>query len=146
MANKMIRVCLILCIVVFLVGCPDSRYPVVNEVDANSYLSEFKKELVKKWPNNKTLDIVFHGHSVPAGYFKTPNVNTLSAYPHLVLEKLKAQYPFAVINTIVTSIGGENSVKGVTRFKDEVLNKSQDYLAQGGTFLLPLPEVSIVSI
>ena len=23
-----------------------------------------------KWPRNRTINIVFHGHSVPAGYFK----------------------------------------------------------------------------
>ena len=30
-------------------------------------------------------------------------------------------------------------------FKDEVLRKRQDYLKQGGKFIVPLPEVSIVS-
>jgi len=33
---------------------------------------------------------VFHVLSVPAGYFKTPKVNTWSAYPNLVLKKLKS--------------------------------------------------------
>jgi hypothetical protein len=38
---------------------------------------------------NRTINIVFHGHSVPSGYFKTPQVNTLSSYPHIFLKKLK---------------------------------------------------------
>jgi lysophospholipase L1-like esterase len=100
----------------------------IDEAQTSTYLSELKKELQIKWPKNKTINIVFHGHSVPSGYFKTPNVNTLSAYPQLVLKKLKAKYPYAVINTIVTSIGGENSVQGEARFNDEVLNHKPDVL------------------
>jgi lysophospholipase L1-like esterase len=81
-----------------------------------------------EWPKNKTINIVFHGHSVPAGYFKTPNVNTLQAYPNLTLKKLKEIYPFAVINTIVTAIGGENSVKGAQRFERDVLIHKPDII------------------
>ncbi len=71
---------------------------------------------------------MFHGHSVPAGYFKTPVVNTLEAYPSQVLRALKAEYPFAVINIINTSIGGENSESGAERFETEVLNHRPDVL------------------
>ena len=117
-----------LCCVALFCGCTASRFVIAKEVDAHNYLSEVKQELLKKWPDNKTINIVFHGHSVPSGYFKTPNVNTLAAYPHLVLEKLKEKYPYAVINTIVTGIGGENSVKGVARFKNTVLNHKPDVL------------------
>ena len=45
--------------------------------EKETYLADFKKELSKQWPDNRTLNIVFHGHSVPSGYFKTPAVNTL---------------------------------------------------------------------
>ena len=96
--------------------------------DSNHYLDDLKKELQIEWPANRAINIVFHGHSVPAGYFKTPVVNTLGAYPHLVLQKIKAAYPLAVVNTIVTSIGGENSVKGAKRFDAEVLNHNPDVL------------------
>ena len=72
--------------------------------------------------------MVFHGHSVPAGYFKTPQVNTLSAYPALALKKIKALYPYAVVNVIVTAIGGENSVLGASRFDDDVLVHQPDLL------------------
>lgn len=91
---------------------------VANPAD---YLIELKTELQKKWPNNRTVNIIFHGHSVPAGYFKTPQVNTLSAYPNLFLKKLKSIYPYAVVNVIVTAIGGENSVQGAERFENDVL-------------------------
>ncbi|WP_310558558.1 SGNH/GDSL hydrolase family protein [Flavobacterium sp.] len=96
--------------------------------DSNSYLSDLKSKMQIEWPKNKTINIVFHGHSVPAGYFKTPNVNTLQAYPNLTLKKLKEIYPFAVINIIVTAIGGENSVKGAQRFERDVLIHKPDLI------------------
>jgi acyl-CoA thioesterase-1 len=94
----------------------------------SDYLSEVKQELKKEWPNNRTINLVFHGHSVPAGYFKTPIVNTFDSYPFQVLQQLKEKYPFAVINVINTSIGGENSVSGQKRFLTEVLNHKPDVL------------------
>lgn len=93
-----------------------------------TYLSALKAELVKKWPENRTINLVFHGHSVPTGYFVTPNVNTLDAYPHALLTRLKQLYPFAVINVITTSVGGENSEQGQKRLKNEVLIHRPDVL------------------
>ncbi|REG94373.1 SGNH/GDSL hydrolase family protein [Algoriphagus antarcticus] len=94
----------------------------------SDYLNELKLELQQKWPGNRTINLVFHGHSVPAGYFKTPVVNTLESYPYLVLQELKAQYPFAVINVINTSIGGEDSKSGAQRFESGVLIHKPDVL------------------
>lgn len=99
-----------------------------REIIDATYLNDLKIELQKEWPKNRTINVVFHGHSVPAGYFKTPVVNTLSAYPNLVLEELKSNYPYAVVNVIITSIGGENSVSGAKRFDNEVLNYQPDVL------------------
>jgi lysophospholipase L1-like esterase len=96
--------------------------------DQVTYLSDLKSEMQKEWPKNRTINIVFHGHSVPAGYFKTPQVNTLAAYPNLFLKKLKAIYPLAVVNVIVTAIGGENSVKGAERFERDVLTHKPDLI------------------
>jgi acyl-CoA thioesterase I len=93
-----------------------------------TYLAEIKAELVKQWPKNRTVNLVFHGHSVPSGYFKTPVVSTLEAYPFLVLEGLKKHYPHAVINAITTAIGGENSEQGQKRFKRQVLTHQPDVL------------------
>ncbi|MBT5425969.1 MAG: SGNH/GDSL hydrolase family protein [Bacteroidetes bacterium] len=96
--------------------------------DPASYLNELKSELQVQWPKNRTINIVFHGHSVPAGFFKTPIVNSLSAYPHLFLKELKSIYPYAVVNTIVTAIGGENSISGAKRFENDVLVHKPDVL------------------
>ncbi|MDD4190508.1 MAG: GDSL-type esterase/lipase family protein [Mangrovibacterium sp.] len=99
-----------------------------GQIADSTYLSELKTELQKKWPENRTINLVFHGHSVPAGYFATPDVRTLDAYPHLVLKQLKALYPYAVINVITTAIGGENSLQGVKRFEGDVLTHKPDVL------------------
>jgi lysophospholipase L1-like esterase len=96
--------------------------------NTSDYLNDLKIELQKKWPENRTINLVFHGHSVPAGYFKTPIVNTLESYPYLVLQELKAQYPYAVINVINTSIGGEDSKSGAQRFESDVLIHKPDLL------------------
>lgn len=96
--------------------------------DQSGYLQEIKMELEKKWPENRTINLVFHGHSVPAGYFKTPVVNTLDSYPFLLLQRLKVRYPHAVINIINTAIGGENSIEGEKRFVSEVLIHKPDVL------------------
>lgn len=99
-----------------------------NSTGTANYLNDLKTELQVEWPKNRTINIVFHGHSVPAGYFKTPDVNTISAYPSLVLKEIKSIYPYAVVNVIVTAIGGENSVKGAERFETDVLIHKPDVL------------------
>lgn len=91
-----------------------------------SYLTDVKAELQKVWPENRTINLVFHGHSVPTGYGDRHEVHTLEAYPHLLLEKLKGKYPYAPINIIVTAIGGENSIQGAARFENEVLTHQPD--------------------
>lgn len=100
----------------------------IAQTDPQTYLATIKTALQKKWPDNRTINLVFHGHSVPSGYFQTPAVHTLEAYPHQVLQQLKEQYPYAVINVITTSIGGENSVQGAKRFEKEVLPHHPDVL------------------
>jgi lysophospholipase L1-like esterase len=78
------------------------------------------------WPKNRIVNFVFHGHSVPAGYFKTPDVRTFDAYPHLLHVTLKQRFPLAQLNVIVTSIGGENSDSGAPRFERDVLAHNPD--------------------
>lgn len=80
------------------------------------------------WPKNRAINVVFHGHSVPAGFHKTPEVKTFESYPHLVHVKMKAQYPHAVINVITTAIGGENSIPGAARFERDVLSMKPDII------------------
>lgn len=98
------------------------------QVADTSYLSATKTELNKVWPKNRLVNVVFHGHSGPAGYWTNHEVHTLESYPHMVMQALKKKYPYAVINVIVTAIGGENSMKGATRFESEVLTHHPDVL------------------
>ncbi|MFT4018117.1 MAG: SGNH/GDSL hydrolase family protein [Agriterribacter sp.] len=93
-----------------------------------TYLSSLHQLFKAQWPNNRTINIVFHGHSVPAGYFKTPDIKTMEAYPELTLQYVSALYPNAVVNVIKTCIGGENSVSGAARFYSTVLNHRPDIL------------------
>ncbi|HOV76836.1 MAG TPA: SGNH/GDSL hydrolase family protein [Sedimentisphaerales bacterium] len=87
----------------------------------DSYLHEVVAELSRQWPQNRTVNVVCHGHSVPAGYFRTPVVDTFNAYPHLLHRGLKERFPYAVVNVVVTAIGGENAEAGAKRFERDVL-------------------------
>lgn len=93
-----------------------------------TYLAELVRILQTHWPENRTVNVVCHGHSVPSGYFATPMVETFHAYPHLLHAGLKHRFPFAVVNVIVTAIGGENSSRGAERFDSEVLGHRPDVL------------------
>jgi len=94
--------------------------------DKATYLADVAALLAKPWPGNRTVNVVCHGHSVPAGYFKTPAVDTFNAYPHLLHKGLKDAFGLAVINVIVTAIGGENSESGAARFERDVLSLKPD--------------------
>jgi len=91
-----------------------------------TYLADLVTVMNTHWPDNRCINIVCHGHSVPAGYFATPRVDSLNAYPHLLYVGLKERYPYAVINVIVTAIGGENSESGLKRFERDVLTHKPD--------------------
>ena len=52
----------------------------------------------------------------------------MAAYPALVHKQIKEMYPYAVVNIIVTAIGGENAVQGVKRFDNEVMIHKPDVL------------------
>ncbi len=106
-------------------GATGTEVPIA---DKGTYLSDLGQLMQAEWPQNRTINIVCHGHSVPAGYFKTPVVDTFNAYPHLLHQALKARFPHAVINVIVTSIGGENSERGAQRFKTDVLPHRPDVI------------------
>lgn len=112
----------------FLCFIAHSQNTESKNVNPDTYLSGIKTELQEEWPKNRTINLVFHGHSVPAGFFKPPQVSTLSAYPNLFLKKVKSRYPYAVVNVIVTAIGGENSVKGAERFERDVLIHKPDVI------------------
>lgn len=84
------------------------------------------EELTKEWPANRAVNVVFHGHSVPAGYHQTPQVKPFESYPLMVYQGLNARFPTAVVNSIVTAIGGENSAQGAARFRRDVLRHQPD--------------------
>jgi acyl-CoA thioesterase-1 len=84
-------------------------------------LAPVVQALELKWPKNHTVHIVCHGHSVPAGYFATPIVRSNEAYPAGLQAGLRERYPHAVLNVIVTAIGGEASDRGAARFERDVL-------------------------
>lgn len=94
--------------------------------DPATYLADFAALCRTDWPHNRAVTIVCHGHSVPAGYFQTPAIHTMEAYPNLLRAALSAKYPHAVINIIVTAIGGENAEQGAKRFERDVLSLHPD--------------------
>ena len=91
-----------------------------------SYLDDIKLELQRRWPKNRTIRIVAHGHSVPTGYFRAGKVETFKSYPHLLHRKLAEAYPSAVINVIPTGVGGESASQGIERFANDVLALKPD--------------------
>ena len=94
--------------------------------EKHEYLSALCDTLARRWPDNRTVNLVCHGHSVPSGYACTPMVDSFHAYPHLMHRTLAQRFPYAVINVIVTAIGGENSVQGAARFRKDVLCHQPD--------------------
>lgn len=104
------------------VACAQSKHLSSTENDISTYyLDLVKNELKVKWPKNRTVNLVFHGHSVPTGYSTRGVVDRLNSYPFRTLKKVNDFYPYSVVNVITTSIGGEQSEQGAKRFKSEVL-------------------------
>ena len=115
--------------VLALLALLTAAHPVqTGGADPATFLADVKTELTKQWPKNRSILLLFHGHSVPSGYFKTPYVNTLAAYPYQLLQRVKECYPYAVVSVLTTSIGGENSVQGAARFQTDVLPHKPDVL------------------
>jgi lysophospholipase L1-like esterase len=113
--------------VIFCCSCSDETKPPLP-VESRDYLAPLRSELVKEWPDHRTINIVCHGHSVPAGFYETSDVHTFDAYPHLLHVGLNKRFPSAVINVIVTAHGGEISPQGAARFEADVLAKRPDVI------------------
>ena len=88
--------------------------------DPKTYLADFSRLAQMDWPQNRTLTVACHGHSVPAGYFATPEISTFESYPHLLHVALARRFSHAVFNVIVTAIGGETSEQGAVRYTRDV--------------------------
>jgi acyl-CoA thioesterase I len=95
---------------------------------SKTYLDSLKQKLKIAWPKNHTINLVFHGHSVPTGYTISGVTDRLNSYPFLTLKLINDHYPYSVVNTITTSIGGEQAEQGAKRFKTEVLIFKPDVL------------------
>lgn len=96
--------------------------------DPSEYLADIRSELRKAWPHNRRIVVVCHGHSVPTGYFRTPEVRPFDSYPHLMHIQLQKLYPTSVTSVICTGIGGENSEQGAIRFASDVLAMKPDLI------------------
>lgn len=119
------------CVILLCFVCMTAKTVHAGEAavaDPKTYLAPIVEICQKQWPQNRMVNIICHGHSVPAGYFKTPIVDTFNAYPHLWHMALKDRFPFAVLNVFVTAIGGENSVAGAQRFERDVLTRNPDLI------------------
>lgn len=113
----------------FLLPLQGAQDPILDKPMERGHLPlGLWQEFSKAWPKNRTMTIVFHGHSVPAGYHRTPEVKPFESYPHLVIRGLKERYPYVVLNGTVTAIGGEGSGQGCRRFSRDVLSLRPDLI------------------
>jgi lysophospholipase L1-like esterase len=96
--------------------------------DKQTYLADLSIKFNLRHPQNRIVNIICIGNSVPAGYTKTPLVDPFSAYPHLLHKRLKKKYPYAIINVIVSAKGGETSNEGMERYADDVLLFAPDLI------------------
>lgn len=97
-----------------------------HDFKPNPAFEELVDELQRKWPKNRSIRFVFHGHSVPAGYFKTPVIQRFDSYPMIFQQEMCQAFPTAVIDVAVTAIGGENSQAGEARFQADVMSLKPD--------------------
>ncbi len=96
--------------------------------DRSEYLMTIREIFETTWPNNRCINLVFHGHDVPAGYFETPTVETTLAYPRKTLAAIKDIHSYSVVNAFTTGIYGENAIEGAERLASEVLVHRPDVL------------------
>jgi acyl-CoA thioesterase-1 len=116
--NILSALALLVCFILLSLNanCKIKKDVLIEQTDSN-YLANVITELQKKWPDNHSINLVFHGHSVPSGYQKTPIITTFGSYPFLTLKLITEKYPTDVVNVINTSIGGENAEQGVKDLK-----------------------------
>jgi len=88
--------------------------------------ASLKEEMQVRWPKNRLIRFVFHGHSVPSGYTRAGVVRRYESYPMLFHKALCEKYDYATIDIAVPAIGGENAVRGAKRFKRDVLSLHPD--------------------
>ena len=90
------------------------------------YLTDIARDLSQVWPNNRMVTVICHGHSVPAGYFRTPEIRPFDSYPHLAHALVQRRYPTGMVEFIRTAKGGEHAEAGAERFDADVIAKNPD--------------------
>lgn len=65
----------------YLLLCTLLGFDTMAQTGQSIEFTQIRQELQKKWPDNRTVNLVFHGHSVPSGYANTPNVKNASSLP-----------------------------------------------------------------
>ena len=83
------RIVLFFILFLSLIMSLTSKSQDVYVVDSLHYLAPIKKELIAVWPHNQTFNLVFHEHSMVAGYQGNHEMHTFESYPYLLLKKLK---------------------------------------------------------
>lgn len=113
----------------FLIPIPIFPLSLESGIPApNTYMADAIERLEEFKPGDPPMIIVFHGHSVPSGYFTGGRVQPYQSYPYLFWKTLGENFPAAAIQIITTSIGGENAERGATRFADDVLKRRADVI------------------
>jgi lysophospholipase L1-like esterase len=103
--------------------------PLVSQVaDPGEYLEKTVMTMDDFEPGDSGIYIVFHGHSVPSGYYTGGRVQPFQAYPYMVWEKLSERFPRAETHVVTTSIGGENAERGAERFAQDVIPQRPDVI------------------
>lgn len=96
--------------------------------DRRTYLRGLRDSLRAQWPDYRPHSIACHGHSVVTGAFAKSEVRPFDSYPHLLHRALNERFPTALINVIVTALGGEHAVSGAARFTEDVLCHKPDLI------------------
>ena len=94
--------------------------------DKQTYLFHLTESLRRQWPDYRPHCFVCHGHSVVTGAYAKTVVRPFDAYPHLWHRLLYEKFPTALLNVIVTAIGGERATGGAERFERDVLRHGPD--------------------
>lgn len=105
-----------------------SQTSLAQVADKVTYLADLKTRMKDFTTKSNNINIVFHGHSVPAGYWSESKVHTFQSYPNLLLMKLNLLYPHAVMNVIITARGSETAERGQFRLGSDALIHNPDVL------------------
>ncbi|MCK9640289.1 MAG: GDSL-type esterase/lipase family protein [Prolixibacteraceae bacterium] len=88
----------------------------------------FKRNFINIFQVNPRLRVLANNSSSDSCAFTLYMSAQLAQHTPRLADGLKAIYPLAVVNVIVTAIGGENSVKGAERFAQDVLIHKPDLI------------------